>query len=511
MARTDRSDDAPPERRRRVVAPGAGRSARRCTAPGGWERPGAGARSGAGSTGGRAADQRRGATRGGGGPRRSGPDPAPGTSPWSAGDREDARLPPRAVARTRTAPPGRARGPAPSRAARGAARSVEARRRRGRTVGRPVEAPSTWVGPPVAVAAPALPERVAPVLAARAAADRAWGDATGPWTATAPAATGAGVAQRAAARLTGARPPARPPGRSPTSTGTTDGGSRSRDGASGRATDVPAAGRERGAPEVPRGRPSGGPADGSQRLAPAQPRRAAHRRDGGVAPSPLTIDRSELERAGGREQRGRLERTLREAARAFEGGRLDEALPRLRSLASQAPAYPPARELYGLALYQAGRWDDALRELGAFAALTGSTEQHPVMADCHRARRRWAEVERLWDELRAASPSAELMTEGRIVVAGTRADQGRLQEAIDAAGARLRAAAAPALVPSAPYVRPGRPLRAGGGAGPEPGPVPPHRGGRSGAVRRRRSGPSAGLSLVEAGRRGFWPAAEAPR
>jgi tetratricopeptide (TPR) repeat protein len=122
---------------------------------------------------------------------------------------------------------------------------------------------------------------------------------------------------------------------------------------------------------------------------------------------------------------------LREAARAFESGRLDDALPRLRSLASQAPRYPPARELYGLVLYEAGRWDDALRELGAFAALTGSAEQHPVMADCHRARRRWAEVDRLWDELRAASPSAELMTEGRIVVAGARADRGRLQEAID--------------------------------------------------------------------------------
>ena len=31
----------------------------------------------------------------------------------------------------------------------------------------------------------------------------------------------------------------------------------------------------------------------------------------------------------------------------------------------------------------------------------------------------------------SASPSAELMTEGRIVVAGARADQGQLQEAID--------------------------------------------------------------------------------
>jgi tetratricopeptide (TPR) repeat protein len=53
------------------------------------------------------------------------------------------------------------------------------------------------------------------------------------------------------------------------------------------------------------------------------------------------------------------------------------------------------------------------------------------MADCYRALRRWDDVEHVWEELRSASPSAELVTEGRIVVAGALADQGRLQDAID--------------------------------------------------------------------------------
>ena len=58
------------------------------------------------------------------------------------------------------------------------------------------------------------------------------------------------------------------------------------------------------------------------------------------------------------------------------------------------------------------------------APLTGSTEQHPVLADCYRALRRYDEVEPLWQELREVSPSAELVAEGRIVYAGSLADRG---------------------------------------------------------------------------------------
>ena len=77
-----------------------------------------------------------------------------------------------------------------------------------------------------------------------------------------------------------------------------------------------------------------------------------------------------------------------------------------------------ARELYGLTLYRQGKWKPAIKELEAFRLLTGSTEQHPVLADCYRALGNRAMVDELWEELRAQSPSAELVTEGRIVVAG---------------------------------------------------------------------------------------------
>jgi tetratricopeptide (TPR) repeat protein len=187
-----------------------------------------------------------------------------------------------------------------------------------------------------------------------------------------------------------------------------------------------------GRPEPGAGhRPDAPPAETIIRSAGTRPEWGASRRNRFPDQrTPLAIDRAELDRAAGRVRAPRLERQLRDAARAFEDGRADEVLPRLRAVVGEVPAYPAARELYGLALYSVGRWADALRELDAFATLTGSAEQHPVMADCNRALRRWDEVERLWEELRSASPSAELVTEGRIVAAGALADQDRLPDAI---------------------------------------------------------------------------------
>ena len=57
------------------------------------------------------------------------------------------------------------------------------------------------------------------------------------------------------------------------------------------------------------------------------------------------------------------------------------------------------RELYGLTLYRLGRWREAVRELRAFHDLTGSFDQHPVIADCERALGRDKAVLATWDEL----------------------------------------------------------------------------------------------------------------
>ena len=126
----------------------------------------------------------------------------------------------------------------------------------------------------------------------------------------------------------------------------------------------------------------------------------------------------------------RAERRMADAARAFARERYREAAQELRPLVEQAPRVAAVRELYGLALYRLGRWREALRQLEAFRALSGSLAQHPVLADCHRALSHWDAVEELWTELREASPSSALVTEGRIVTAGARADRGDVQGAI---------------------------------------------------------------------------------
>jgi tetratricopeptide (TPR) repeat protein len=133
---------------------------------------------------------------------------------------------------------------------------------------------------------------------------------------------------------------------------------------------------------------------------------------------------------------GRAAARLADAGRAFEAERFADAKRILAPLAAKAPDSASVRELLGLTLYRLGRWSAAAAELEAFRALTGSTEQHPVLADCYRALKQHARVAELWDELRQASPSAELVTEGRIVMAGSLADQGKLKEALAVLGQR---------------------------------------------------------------------------
>ncbi len=164
-----------------------------------------------------------------------------------------------------------------------------------------------------------------------------------------------------------------------------------------------------------------------QRKRPARrPTPAASRRR-----RPLAADVvEELERTGGRRRLAYLERRLAEARVAFDGERFRDAVTILMPLAAEVPSASAVRELLGLSYYRTERWRRAAAELEAYRRLTGAVDQHPVLADSYRALRRWSAVDALWEELRAASPSAELMTEGRIVVAGALADRGRLAEAI---------------------------------------------------------------------------------
>lgn len=138
----------------------------------------------------------------------------------------------------------------------------------------------------------------------------------------------------------------------------------------------------------------------------------------------------EVNSAVGVKRGARLEKVLMEASRAFERDRYGDSLRMLRPLLEEAPDVAAIRELIGLCLYRQEKWSEALRHLDRFVELTGSVEQHPVLADCHRALRHYSTVTSLWEELAASSPSAELVAEGRIVMAGALGDQGKLPDAV---------------------------------------------------------------------------------
>jgi tetratricopeptide (TPR) repeat protein len=138
----------------------------------------------------------------------------------------------------------------------------------------------------------------------------------------------------------------------------------------------------------------------------------------------------ELQQAVGAKRAVKLEERLDAARGAFERERYSDAKRIIAKLAEEAPGAPAVRELYGLTLYRLERWRQAAGEMEAYRLLTDSYDQHPVLADCYRALKRYSTVEELWEELKAASPSAEIMAEGRIVFAGSLADRAMFAEAI---------------------------------------------------------------------------------
>jgi tetratricopeptide (TPR) repeat protein len=161
--------------------------------------------------------------------------------------------------------------------------------------------------------------------------------------------------------------------------------------------------------------------------------RGSSRRRRSAEPIPLDLAeevRVQLAKAVGNARSERVERRLGEAAEHFENERYGDAARILKKLTDEAPTVAAVRELYGLTLYRKENWTQAARELEAFRLLSGSAEQNPVLADCYRALRQWPQVEDLWNELREASPDAELVNEGRIVMAGSLADRDRVVDAI---------------------------------------------------------------------------------
>ena len=152
------------------------------------------------------------------------------------------------------------------------------------------------------------------------------------------------------------------------------------------------------------------------------------------APAELPADiANELASAAGPDWshlRERMTERMAAGIGAYERERYRDASRILKTVADAVPNAPSVRELLALSQYHQGYWKAALVNLEAFAALTGSVDQHPVRMDCQRALGRPKRVEALFTELRHGSPDPEVLSEGRLVLAGTRADGGDLTGAI---------------------------------------------------------------------------------
>ena len=116
---------------------------------------------------------------------------------------------------------------------------------------------------------------------------------------------------------------------------------------------------------------------------------------------------------------------------AFEKGRYAEARRIVVPVTRECEGVEFIHEIAGLSLYRTGSWRDAAEHLEIARGLSGgSTLNHPMLADCYRALKRYDKVDELWKELKESSPDAAIVAEGRIVAAGALADKGDLQAAV---------------------------------------------------------------------------------
>lgn len=149
----------------------------------------------------------------------------------------------------------------------------------------------------------------------------------------------------------------------------------------------------------------------------------------GRPPKPMDVQR-EMTRIMGKDKGARGWRLFKRAAKEFENEQFGDARKTMKPLTDSYPNIADLHELHGLSLYRLGKWEDAIESLEMFRQLSGTAEQNPVLMDCHRALGNWADVDELWTELGELSPSGELVTEGRIVMAGAQADRGRIDSGV---------------------------------------------------------------------------------
>jgi tetratricopeptide (TPR) repeat protein len=130
---------------------------------------------------------------------------------------------------------------------------------------------------------------------------------------------------------------------------------------------------------------------------------------------------------------GQADRALRafdQAVSLLERGRDAAAVTAAQEAKGLAGRSGAVREVFGIALYRAGRFRDALRELQAYRRLTGRVDQNHLIADSHRALGHPEKaVEAAREALRARIPD-ESRAEAIVVAASALGDLKRYSEAL---------------------------------------------------------------------------------
>lgn len=116
------------------------------------------------------------------------------------------------------------------------------------------------------------------------------------------------------------------------------------------------------------------------------------------------------------------------AGLALEEGDLERALVMLRWARSRAPRSTAIREGLGIALYLAGDFEQAQRELQAYRRMSGRADQNHLLADAARALGKPERVLELVDEMVAGHVAKQVpvdrLVEALIVQSSIRAARG---------------------------------------------------------------------------------------
>ena len=115
---------------------------------------------------------------------------------------------------------------------------------------------------------------------------------------------------------------------------------------------------------------------------------------------------------------------------SLERERYTEARRIGNQLAREMSGVAAVHELIGLSNYRLGEWRKAAAALERAQTLHPDPDTMPILMDSLRALGRHGDVAEVWKELRQASPAHETMAEGRIIMAGSFADQGDFAAAI---------------------------------------------------------------------------------